>query len=155
MKIVIPGNPIADVRPRHKNIGNVTMTYDPLSKEKERVKKMILFEVNKTLNSDCKEIVMEASNLAQDCAFSVDLCFHLPIPKSSSNSKKKAMHQGFIKMTKKPDIDNLCKFILDCANGILFPDDRMITTLIARKWYSENPRTEILILSNHQQGVPT
>lgn len=37
----------------------------------------------------------------------------------------------------KPDIDNICKSVLDALNGVAFRDDRQITVLHAEKW----PRT--------------
>lgn len=46
---------------------------------------------------------------------------------------------------KRPDIDNLVKFVLDVANGILFKDDACVASLSAIKIYAEEPRTEIII----------
>jgi Holliday junction resolvase RusA-like endonuclease len=40
------------------------------------------------------------------------------------------------------DIDNLCKFVLDALNGILYNDDRQIVTLKASKLFD----------SSHQLG---
>ena len=54
------------------------------------------------------------------------------------------MISGEIKHTKKPDCDNLLKH-LDYLNGTAFIDDAQSFGLHARKFYSENPRTEITI----------
>ena len=52
--------------------------------------------------------------------------------------------------TKKPDIDNLCKFLFDCCNGVVFNDDSQIFQLSASKTYAELPRTEFTIIeTNH------
>lgn len=40
--------------------------------------------------------------------------------------------------TKKPDCDNMVKFVLDCLNGRAWPDDAQISELYARKLYSKN-----------------
>jgi Holliday junction resolvase RusA-like endonuclease len=45
----------------------------------------------------------------------------------------------------KPDLDNLIKFILDVATGILYKDDSVISCISAMKKYSDLPRTEIII----------
>ena len=65
----------------------------------------------------------------------------MPIPASISEKKWKA---GIIH-TKKPDLDNLIKFVKDCANGILWHDDSQVVTIEAAKLYSEEPETRILL----------
>jgi hypothetical protein len=46
----------------------------------------------------------------------------------------------------KPDLSNLIKFYEDCANGILFHDDKQIVELKSKKKYSLNPRTVITVM---------
>ena len=147
MKIIIEGDPIADVRPRHTTVKGCTWTYDPKAKEKEEVRKKMALHVFEALNCMDREIVKEASNLAQDRSFSLWLTFHMPIPKSFTKRKIRAIGNDLLPMISKPDIDNLTKFYLDCANGVLFPDDRMINLLTASKQYSTKPRTEIIVQS--------
>ena len=50
--------------------------------------------------------------------------------------------------TKKPDIDNLIKFVLDALSGQngFFLDDNLIESIYAKKIYSDNPKTMILIM---------
>ena len=38
---------------------------------------------------------------------------------------------------KKPDIDNLVKFVLDAANGVLFKDDSQVVRVLATKMYDD------------------
>jgi Holliday junction resolvase RusA-like endonuclease len=45
----------------------------------------------------------------------------------------------------KPDIDNLLKFVLDAASGILYKDDSQICCISAVKRYHVNSRTEITL----------
>jgi len=45
----------------------------------------------------------------------------------------------------RPDTDNLCKWIMDISNGILYKDDCCIAVIHANKVYSHNPRTVITI----------
>lgn len=69
--------------------------------------------------------------------------FYLPIPKSWSKAKKQDAMDGKIVPTTTPDIDNLCKAIMDSLNGgIGYNDDKQIVELHTYKWYGE-PRTEI------------
>ena len=69
----------------------------------------------------------------------------MPIPKSLSKVKKDALKGKPHYL--RPDIDNLIKFILDSANGILYLDDAQIYTINAHKIYDEHPRTEIEIFT--------
>lgn len=48
-------------------------------------------------------------------------------------------------VSKKGDIDNYSKAVLDAANGILYKDDGQISVLSAQKLYSLNPRIELEI----------
>lgn len=62
----------------------------------------------------------------------------LPIPQSVSKKKKKAMLEGFIYPTKKPDIDNLAKQILDAMTRLQFwEDDKQVVELYCKKSYGE------------------
>lgn len=73
----------------------------------------------------------------------VDIKAYLPIPKSWPRWKIAAAISGELRPDKKPDVDNLAKNALDCANGVLFEDDRQVVSIMARKFYGVNPRWEI------------
>lgn len=73
------------------------------------------------------------------------LRFYMPIPASASAKKRRAMENGQIRHTKKPDLDNLVKFAKDCSNGILWRDDSQVDGMWATKEYANEPRTEIMI----------
>lgn len=47
--------------------------------------------------------------------------------------------------TKKPDIDNIAKSILDALNKLAYRDDTQVVTLHMEKHYAENPRVEVEI----------
>lgn len=65
------------------------------------------------------------------------------IPKSYTKAKRLACKQNIILPTKKPDIDNCIKVILDSLNGIAFHDDSQIVEVIAvKKWTEEQERVE-------------
>ncbi len=121
MRVQIDGNPVPYARPRVTRHG----TYNPRHKEKKNIASLLSSHKFKRLTEPLK----------------ATLIFSLPIPKSTSKKNRAAMLAHTIVPTKKPDIDNLIKFILDCANGVLFEDDKQIIQLVASKQYSESPST--------------
>ena len=66
----------------------------------------------------------------------ITLEFFLKIPKKKKDS---------LWHTSRPDLDNMIKFYLDVAIGILYEDDRQISKITASKMYDENPRTLLTI----------
>ena len=47
--------------------------------------------------------------------------------------------------TKKPDIDNIAKCVLDALNKLAYRDDTQVVTLRMEKHYGEIPRVEVEI----------
>lgn len=65
------------------------------------------------------------------------------IPKSYTKTKRLACKQNIILPTKKPDIDNIAKIIIDSLNNIAFHDDSQIVHLtVIKKWTEEQERVE-------------
>ncbi|EOU1974794.1 RusA family crossover junction endodeoxyribonuclease [Clostridium perfringens] len=60
------------------------------------------------------------------------------IPKSYSKKRVQAIKDGLEEPTKKPDIDNIAKIILDSLNGIAYKDDSQIIELRVIKKYTED-----------------
>ena len=69
--------------------------------------------------------------------------FYLPIPKMSK--KKTEEHIGMYHY-KKPDLDNLLKGFMDAANGIVYKDDNIVSSIIAEKYYCDKPRIEYSVM---------
>lgn len=67
------------------------------------------------------------------------------IPKSASKKKRAMMIEGTIRPTKKPDMDNVVKIIADSLNQLAYKDDTQIVDCQCRKFYSDEPRVEVLI----------
>lgn len=67
------------------------------------------------------------------------------IPKSVSQKKHKEMANGLILPTKKPDIDNILKSVLDSLNQVAFHDDTQFVDISVEKWYSEFPHMDVVI----------
>lgn len=125
MIIQINGNPIPYARVRVTRFG----AYNPLGDKKKAIMTHLL----------------SLRILKLTGPLNVKLTFDVPIPKWTSNKKQKQMINHIVVPSKRPDLDNFIKFILDCANGILFDDDSQIVSIKARKRYSELPSTIIEI----------
>lgn len=52
-----------------------------------------------------------------------------------NTSKKKVAELDGQAYTKKPDVDNIAKAILDSLNGLVYKDDNQVTELIIKKEY--------------------
>ena len=70
---------------------------------------------------------------------------YLPIPKSKPKTVQQKMRSGEIRPTVKPDFDNIGKLIADALNGVAYDDDKCIVDAQVRKFYSDNPRTEVIL----------
>ncbi len=131
MKIVVPGKPIAKKRPRFFRRGNFVGTYNSQETEEGRWLHSAQSQVEYKVIVFPIQVIMD---------------FYLPIPKSTSKKKRQEMLIGNERPVKKPDIDNLEKFCLDCLNGVAWDDDCQVVKMVSEKHYSDNPRTEIEIV---------
>ena len=66
----------------------------------------------------------------------VSIVAYFEIPKSTKKSDVGEMLENNISPTKKPDIDNVVKVVLDSMNKFAFRDDTQITKLEVEKVYS-------------------
>ncbi len=127
-------NPEPKGRPRFTTFGGRVHTYTP--------KKTELYE---------HKIAEQYKRSTQNYKFekgdpiNVSLVFGMPIPKSAPKSRKRAMIEGIIRHTKKPDVDNLIKSVLDALNGVAWVDDSQIVRISAMKLYCEDPYVYIKI----------
>lgn len=75
----------------------------------------------------------------------VTIIAYYPIVKSTNRKKKQQMLEDLMFPTKKPDIDNIAKSILDALNKLAYRDDTQVVTLHMEKHYAEDPRVEVEI----------
>ena len=66
----------------------------------------------------------------------VNIVAYFAIPKTTKKSEINEMLDNNISPTKKPDIDNIVKVVLDSMNKFAFKDDNQITKLEVEKKYS-------------------
>lgn len=69
------------------------------------------------------------------------LCLDIVVYRSKPKSAKK----GDKYPSKRPDLDNFIKLVLDAMNSIVFVDDAQVVELHAEKQYDERPRVEIIV----------
>jgi len=124
--VTVHGNPIAKKRPRFARRGKFVSTYNP--QESEEGKFMCIMSAQ--LNGH--------SPIPAGTPIFMDVQFFMPFPATMSAKKRiGAVH------TKKPDLDNLIKFVKDCSNGILWHDDSQVVSISACKYYGDYPLTSI------------
>lgn len=75
----------------------------------------------------------------------VTIIAYFSIPKGTKKSDRSSMLENTISPTKKPDIDNIAKVILDAMNKFAFKDDNQITKLEVEKRYAEEEKVYVKI----------
>ena len=129
----VQGEPFGKQRPRLSTVNGFSMAYTP---QKTAVKEAI---VRGEYKRQCGNAYFPEG------AVSVMLLFSLSIPASASKRRRQMMLDGFIHPTKKPDIDNATKLILDSLNGVAWKDDKQVCFQCAMKIYSEQPCVRVII----------
>ena len=133
--LTVLGLPTAQGRPRARNAGKFVQIYDDPKSRKAK-------------DSLAAVVQDHAPMELIDCPLQVDLYFYMPRPAGHYGTGKNA---GKLKSTsptnhtKRPDIDNLRKLVMDALTGIFWRDDSLVCEGHTRKIYSDKPRTEIAI----------
>ena len=132
MKIIIPGKPVAQARPRFYRRGSFVGAYS--AQETEAGKFMLL----------AREYLRGKKPFEGPIFLRAE--FYFPILKSWPKGKKIQAEDGFkFPHVKKPDLSNCLKFVEDCLNGIAWKDDSQIYRVEAVKYYGTEPRTILII----------
>lgn len=75
----------------------------------------------------------------------VDIEAYYPMPKAFSKAKVKAVVDGKLRPTTKPDCDNIVKVVLDALNGVAYYDDKQVISVSCSKFYDEKGYIRICI----------
>lgn len=140
IRIEIPGVPVSKKRPRFFRRGNHVGTYNPQECEESKT----MWHIAQAMQG----------RKPFEGPLEIWMTFFLPIPDSMPKFKRKVIEANPAH-TKKPDLDNLIKHILDAANGVLFVDDRQIHAIHCSKEYSHEPKTRVLVLWETEQAEPS
>lgn len=133
VSVVIFGDPIAQKRPRFSRQGKFVRVYSCQDTEAGKFRWDMAHQA-------------DGIKAPQGVPVALQCHFIMPIPASISQKKKDALNDS--PHVKKPDLDNLVKFVKDCANGVLWDDDSQVCDLVAAKRYGQSPRTIIEVTWN-------
>ena len=120
-------------RPRFARQGTFVKTYTDA--------KTLTYE--KSIQTYAKKAMGSTSPLTG--AVAAYLHIGIPIPPSYSKTRQKACIEGLERPTKKPDIDNIVKAVLDGMNGIVYLDDKQVVDLHLTKVYSSKEGIDIMV----------
>lgn len=75
----------------------------------------------------------------------IQIIAYYDVPKSTSKKQAEKMEKQIISPTKKPDIDNIAKIVLDALNKLAYKDDTQVTKLELEKVYADQAKLYIKI----------
>ena len=129
IQCTVPGQPVPKARPRFSSRSGVA--YTP-KKTKEYEKNIKLYLKQTTTLHNVQGAVHVSLNIV------------FKRPKYMQHHK---YPDGLVLHTKRPDLDNVIKAVLDALNSVL-NDDAQVAKITATKYYAEKfstPRTEITV----------
>lgn len=139
ISFTIPGKPFGKQRPRVVSRGGFARAYTP----KETVNYENLVKISYNVENGSKKL---------NNTIEAELKAYYPIPKSVSKKLYAEMETETYPVDKKPDCDNIAKAILDSLNNIAYNDDSQIYKLTVEKYYSTNPRVDVVLKTPKEIG---
>lgn len=172
IQFTIPGQPMAKARPRFRIMPPKTDTVvDQLSATKfARISDAIRAAVSAAMKGAFVSTYTDSDTVANEnriaaiaraamrgikpmeAPLEVLIELRMQIPVSWSKKKRVAASEGKVRATKKPDIDNVVKSILDASNGIVWVDDAQVVVITVRKLYHAEPC--VVIAVREVEGEP-
>lgn len=138
INIVVPGQPQPQGRPKFASRGKFVTVYDP--PKSKAYKKLV---ARYAMQHKPKELL--------EGELEVEILIFKQSLKSFSKKNAALAESGLLRPTTKPDADNYAKGPLDALKGIIWKDDGQVVDLIARKYYSSEPRIEISVRTLEEQ----
>lgn len=133
VRFIVPGEPKGKARPRvftnKEGKSQAVTPQDTLSYEN-----LVRWVFTNTMEARKLQGEIEAKIVAM-----------YPIPKNMTKKNRQLIDEGKLHPTKKPDLDNVAKIILDSLNKIAFDDDSQVIRLIVEKHFSDEPRVEVTL----------
>jgi Holliday junction resolvase RusA-like endonuclease len=128
------GSPQGKGRPKFSNRGKFVSVRTP--------DETVLYEnlIRTEYRRQCGDV-----SFADNDMIGLTVIAHYGIPASASKRNRTAMETGEIRPTKKPDADNVLKVVGDSLNGIAYRDDAQVVDALIKKFYSHNPRLEVVM----------
>jgi Holliday junction resolvase RusA-like endonuclease len=133
LAFTVPGEVRGKGRPRIGKIGNHARMFT--DKKTANYESLVALAAEKAL----------AGRPPFDCALEVHIRVRLIPAPSASKKARAAMLAGEIPPTKKPDLDNVVKAILDGCNAVAFRDDVLVVAGSQCKRYAATAGVDVLI----------
>jgi Holliday junction resolvase RusA-like endonuclease len=129
----IYGEPVPKGRPRFSTRGKFPVAYTP--------------EKTKNYESEVGMMAKAAMGASKPLEGALEAFIYVtfPVPASYSKKRTEACLSGQEKHTKKPDLDNVVKAVLDGMSDIVFLSDSQITSIHATKVYGEVAKVEVMV----------
>lgn len=125
----IEGRPVGKGRPRMNTRTGRAYTPQATKTAENRIKRIYTREINHFFEGYIRMSVIA----------------YYPVAKSNTKKVKEQKLNNIIRPNTKPDIDNVIKLVADSLNDIAYTDDTQIVELHAEKYYSDNPRVEVIL----------
>ncbi|ULH21278.1 RusA family crossover junction endodeoxyribonuclease [Bacillus velezensis] len=135
IQFIVYGEPVAQGRPRGSVINGKVKMRDPLkSKNFKQYVALVASQYRP------KQVITGP--------VAMDVRVFRPMPKAVSGSKRKKENaeRGLLRPVTKPDVDNYVKGVKDALNHLIYKDDSQVVDLKVSKFYSEEPRVEVMIM---------
>lgn len=134
IRFVVPGEPQGKGRPRFSTCAGRVHTRTPDA--------TVIYEnlIRTEYERQCG-----SHKFPKDSPLDLRIAAYYSIPQSKSKKQQALMRSKQIRPTKKPDWDNIGKVVADSLNQIAYADDSQIVDSMVRKFFSDNPRVEVLI----------
>jgi Holliday junction resolvase RusA-like endonuclease len=133
LAFTIPGEPRGKGRPRATSRGGFTRLYT--DKKTASYENLVALAAREAL----------AGREPLDEPVGISIRVRLCPAASLSNRKREAMLSGAEHPTKKPDLDNVVKAVMDGCNAVAFRDDALVVRQTASKVYARVPGVDVVI----------
>lgn len=138
LTFVVPGEAVGKGRPKFTVQGGYAKAYTP--------KKTVDYE--KFIKSCYRS---KYRNYISDKAIRVMTFIYVKPSKSLSKKKKAKLLNNEFLPSKKPDVDNVQKCILDALNKVAFNDDAQVVEQVTKKRFGEEDKVIVVI---EEIGLP-
>ena len=130
---IVYGEPVGKGRPRFARRGKFTSTYTP--------------EKTKNYESEVGMMAKAAMGASEPLEGALEAFIYVTfaVPASYSKKRTEACLSGQEKHTKKPDLDNVVKSVIDGMDKIVFENDSQFTSIHATKVFGEVAKVEVLV----------
>lgn len=139
INITVPGEPVPQGRPKFTTKPFVR-AYDP--PESAAYKKLV-----------ARYAMQHKPSVLLEGPLEVTILIFKPMLKSFSKKKSKLAEAMLLRPITKPDADNYAKGPIDALKDTIWKDDGQVVDLVARKFYSSNPRIEITVRTLDGQQI--